>query len=311
MALGVEDVGHRVVVRRIMGIRDNRPIFSDVLGRLSEAGETHLTVETAGGPVTVARSAIARAKRVPDKRALTATEALERVAAGGWPAPDLEDLGDWLLRAADGWTNRGNSALAIGDPGRPLAEAVDAVEEWYRVRGLRPGIMVPSPVGGRVVTELARRGWRPQPRVLVQTAALAAYARPEPEVRLDPAPSDGWLAVVAGRKGTLPAAARHILTAVPEVCFAHVNRRSGAPVAIARGAVADDGRWLGLSLIEVAPTHRRQGLGRAVMSALAGWGLGLGAERAYLQVEEHNTAAVALYESLGFTTHHTYETWNP
>ena len=47
MALGVEDVGHRVVVRRMLGIRDNRPIFSDVLGRLSEAGETHLTVQTA------------------------------------------------------------------------------------------------------------------------------------------------------------------------------------------------------------------------------------------------------------------------
>src|SRR5437667_10241864 len=143
VALGVEDVGHRVVVRRMLGIRDNRPIFSDVLGRLSEAGETHLTVQTADGPVTVARSAIARAKRVPGKRALTATEALERVAAAGWPAPATADLGDWLLRAADGWTNRGNSALAVGDPGRPLAEAVDAVEAWYHARGLPPGVMVP------------------------------------------------------------------------------------------------------------------------------------------------------------------------
>jgi len=311
MALGAGDVGHRVVVRRIVGVRDNRPIFSDVLGRLTEAGETHLTVQTSGGPVTVARSAIARAKRVPDKRALTATESLERVTAAGWPAPGLEHLGDWLLRAAGGWTNRGNSALAIGDPGRPLVEAVDAVEAWYHARGLRPGVMVPSPVGGRVAAELARRDWRPQPRVLVQAAELTAFARMEPEVRLDPAPSEAWLAVVAGRKGSLPAAARHILTAVPQVRFASVNRDDGALVATARGAVADDGHWLGVSLVEVASTHRRQGLGRAVTAALGAWALDLGAERAYLQVEEHNTAAVALYGSLGFTTHHTYQTWNP
>src|SRR5207245_11594125 len=86
----------------------------------------HLRVQTADGPVSVARSAIARAKRVPEKRALTATEAVERVAAAGWPAPATADPGDWLLRAADGWTNRGNSALAVGDPGRPLAEAAAA-----------------------------------------------------------------------------------------------------------------------------------------------------------------------------------------
>jgi ribosomal protein S18 acetylase RimI-like enzyme len=34
-----------------------------------------------------------------------------------------------------------------------------------------------------------------------------------------------------------------------------------------------------------------------------------GATRAYLQVEERNTAAVAMYAGLGFTTHHAYVTW--
>jgi N-acetylglutamate synthase len=41
---------------------------------------------------------------------------------------------------------------------------------------------------------------------------------------------------------------------------------------------------------------------------MALWAMQHGATRAYLQVEERNTAAVALYQRLSFTTHHTYLT---
>src|SRR5439155_19916610 len=130
IVLGTEDLGYRVVVRRIIGIRDNRPIYGDLLGELVDVSETQITVRTRAGAVTVDRTAVTAAKRVPDRRRPSATEALERVAAEGWPAPDQQTLGDWLLRAAAGWTNRANSALAVGDPGRPLPDAVDAVVRW-------------------------------------------------------------------------------------------------------------------------------------------------------------------------------------
>jgi ribosomal protein S18 acetylase RimI-like enzyme len=45
-----------------------------------------------------------------------------------------------------------------------------------------------------------------------------------------------------------------------------------------------------------------------VVGALAAWGHSLGAERAFLQVEQRNAPAVALYRKLGFGTHHTYRT---
>jgi ribosomal protein S18 acetylase RimI-like enzyme len=64
--------------------------------------------------------------------------------------------------------------------------------------------------------------------------------------------------------------------------------------------------WLGLSLIEVAPAVRGKGLARHMMGALAGWALEVGASRAYLQVDESNTVAIALYERIGFSTHHRY-----
>lgn len=72
--LGEQDVGHRVVVRRFVGVRDDRPLFSDVLGELVELTETELTVRTADGPVRVPRNRVHRAKRVPPARRARAVD---------------------------------------------------------------------------------------------------------------------------------------------------------------------------------------------------------------------------------------------
>ncbi len=66
---------------------------------------------------------------------------LERMAAAHWRGTEEEWLGDWLLRAAEGFTGRANSALPLGDPGLPLDEALAAVTQWYRARGLPPMIV--------------------------------------------------------------------------------------------------------------------------------------------------------------------------
>jgi GNAT superfamily N-acetyltransferase len=293
------------------------------LGELVDLTETDLTVRTVERLVRVPRAEITHAKRVPDRRRPTATEALERVAAAGWPAPEQAHLGEWLLRAAEGWTARGNSALPIGDPGRTLSEAVDAVEAWYRARALPPKITVPDPVGGRLTVELTRRGWKPAAPTLVQTADLtdvAAAVGSEPVIRLDAAPPEGWFAAVAGYKGAFPDAARRIVTGVPLARYAGFYAADGSPIAVGRGVIAEreagravmadrPGRWLGISLVTVDPAHRRRGLGRAIVGSLGRWAAEAGAVRAYLQVEERNTAAIASYARLGFTTHHAYVTW--
>ncbi|MDQ7910505.1 GNAT family N-acetyltransferase [Phytohabitans sp. ZYX-F-186] len=307
-----QDVGHRVVVRRIVGVRNDRPLYSDALGELVEITETDLTIATSKGPLRVPLDEIHRAKRVPPTRRPNAADvvALELAANEAWPAPVQDRLGGWLLRAADGWTGRGNSALPVGDPDRPLEAAIDAVERWYRARGAQPLVNTPLPLAAPVAAALDARGWTARPLTLVQTAPLRSVLDATPSrarVELTRTPSDAWLTVAAGRKGGLPDAARHILTAVRQVRFAHVYGESGDLLATGRGTITG-GHWLGLALIEVVPEARRGGLAQDVVGALARWAAEAGASRAFLQVEERNTAAVALYAKLGFSTHHSYLT---
>lgn len=68
--LGPHDIGHRVVVRRVVGRRAGRPLMTDVLGVLTALTDTQLTVDTErAGPLTIDRAAVVAAKRVPPKPA--------------------------------------------------------------------------------------------------------------------------------------------------------------------------------------------------------------------------------------------------
>jgi len=311
-----QDVGHRVVVRRIVGVRHDRPLYSDALGELVDLTETELTIATDKGTLRVPLREVHRAKRVPATRRPPAADvvALELAANDAWPAPIQARLGGWILRAAENWTGRANSALAVGDPDRTLEAAIDAVVQWYEAHGQRPLVNAPMPLAAPVSAALDARGWTARPLTLVQTAPVAPLlseigARADlPPVELADTPNDEWFAMVAEHKGALPEAAVRVLTGVPDLVFAQVHDANGDLLAVARGAVTGPERWLGLSLLQTVPRARRQGLGRHVVRALAQWATQRGATRAYLQVQERNTAAVALYGRIGFGTHHTYLT---
>jgi N-acetylglutamate synthase len=308
-----QDVGHRVVVRRIVGVSQDRPLFTDALGELVELTETDLTLATEHGTLRVPLRDVHRAKRVPAARRPPARDvvALELAANDAWPAPVQARLGSWILRSADGWTGRANSALAVGDPDRTLEEAIDGVVAWYAQRDRPALINAPMPLAAPVNQALDQRGWGTRPLTLFQTGPLPT-SRPErrdlPVVELADTPADDWYEMVAEHKGTLPPAAVRILTGVPETVFAQVRDDGGALLAVARGTVTGPARWHGIGLLQTAPQARRQGLAQHVLQAMAQWARQRGSTAAFLQVEERNTAAVTLYQRLGFSTHHTYLT---
>lgn len=245
----------------------------------------------------------------------TITE-LERMAATHWRGTEEQWLGDWLLRAAGGFTGRANSALPLGEPSLPLDEALAAVIKWYHARGLPPMIVVPvaleadSP-GQALDDHLAKRNWSTRPGtafVMVADLPLAgrrgACLPATGAVQVADEPDDDWAAMYHYRgQDDLPPIARMVLTSAERQSF--VSIRSGDEVlAIARLSLSDG--WAGITAVEVNPAHRRQGLGTAITAAACREAACHGTSNVFLQVEVTNAAARALYERLGFRYSHRY-----
>lgn len=238
--------------------------------------------------------------------------ALDRLADRGWPAIEREGLEGWTLRAASGVTNRPNSVLTSG-PVDDLGAAVDAAERWYAARSL-PAVFQVSPASSpELGGVLSERGYREhsQTDILVAdretVAAAPATAAP---VRIADHPDDAWLDTwwsVDGRGGAAErAAAARILRGGPALYAAHGD--PAAPDAVARLAVVD--RWGGLFAVATRPSARRRGLARALVQALATASAEHGVDGLWLQVLAGNTAAHALYASLGFRPASRYAYWS-
>jgi GNAT superfamily N-acetyltransferase len=88
--------------------------------------------------------------------------------------------------------------------------------------------------------------------------------------------------------------------------FASV-RVGGATVAV--GAASFAGHWCGVHAMRTLPAWRRRGHAQAIVAALAQEARERGFTQVFLQVEQSNTAAQALYARLGFTTAWGYAYW--
>ena len=315
----VPAVGRRVSVRRRVpgGL-------SDVVGELVEADDTHLVVRRRDGHlVDIAAADFVSGRVVPPatQRLRTAADVsvltLERVAAHGWRPLEQEALGQWQLRAGAGFTGRANSVLPLGEPDRPLAQALDAVRTWYRDRHLTPLIQVPLPLLAELDAALGDDGWTAANPVVVMVGDVAAaLLATQSQLSLRPdnvsvtssvatEPDDDWMRLYHYRGTALPAAARDVLVNVEQPLFVTTRDADGRPVAVARAAIT--GPWVGVTAVTVDPSVRRRGVGTATMRDVLAESGRRGARHVYLQVAQENEAARTMYGALGFTDHHRYQ----
>ncbi|MGW7095230.1 GNAT family N-acetyltransferase [Streptomyces sp. NPDC054874] len=320
------DVGKRVSVRRRMDGGGTGAQFTDVVGVLTSWNNDVLSItRKSGESVHIVESSLVAGKVVPAAPARRRGPAasfgeLASVTARAWQPVESEALGDWRLRAAGGFTRRANSALPLGDPGLPVGEALGRVRDWYEERGLPAYVQTATGAEGTqelLCAELERHGWRREVSAEVRIAALAPVGDLEADVRavrLTREPDAAWLARYQRFSTPGPHVLR-VLGSGPSVWFATVAGYTGdtaapdtdpaaPPAAIGRCVV--DGRWAGFMAVEVAPEQRRRGLATTVMAALARRALDEGASAAWLQVEEDNEGARALYDGMGFAAHHSY-----
>ena len=182
--------------------------------------------------------------------------------------------------------------------------AIDRVEAFARRHGIHVGIQV-SPVSlhRTLMAELDRRGWGTRWPVLVLAAAREDSEWSDLELgsslkRVDQATPE-WLAAWARCEPGRDVEA-HAGTVFPLLAGrATFARLDDLAVGI---AVEADG-LVGLFCLAVEPARRREGLGTALVRTLLA---GSRASVAYLQVDERNAPAVALYQRLGFVEAYRY-----
>ena len=298
-SLGPHCVGTRVVIRRVLRGStgpSGGPALTDVLGVMESWGGGVTTIRSDAGLVSIEIADIVAGKPVPPRPSVLSrlsAELMERRALASWPAAEVVELGDWVLRASGGYSARANSVLAIGSP-QPLP----AVEAFYAARGLPAWAQVVA--GSPLVALLEDAGWvaaRPgEADSLFQVASVARALRS--------AGSPPLGATFSARAWPdTPDPARTIMEGPAEVGFLSIGSRARGRIAVTSHGVDV---WAAITDVWVSPEARRQRLGYAVMAALLDWAAERGAGTAYLQVRGDNPSALALYAKLGFVTHHTY-----
>ncbi|KIU14913.1 N-acetylglutamate synthase, CG3035 family [Mycolicibacterium llatzerense] len=258
--------------------------FTDVVGHI-EALSPFVVVRTKSGErVEISPTDVMSVRELSHAPVRNSEiRAVEHAAALAWPGTRQQWIDGWLLRAG-GPTKRTNSAV-------PLLfssdlTALPAIADWYAALGLEPWMALPERL-----LPVRTEGVEPN-RVL--TLALSGGS----DAALPSQPDDQWLRIHGADVSA------EVLSAVVdgEVAFATVD-----DVAIGRVAVttAPGGRvWAGLSDVVVLESEHRRGLGRAVCAGMLAWAAGRGATHAYVRVQDDNTAAIALAESMGFRLHH-------
>lgn len=314
-------VGRRVVVRHRRPPGSHPPL-TDVVGTVVALDDTSVTVDTVRGEVVVARADFVVVKEVPPApvrrgrphQAIGATD-LERVMSDGWRAVEEEWQEGWLLRASSGFTHRGNSVLPLGEPGGTLDAAIGSAERWYAARDLPSKWQLPLPPGGGAAegalgAQLLDRGYTVRLPTLVMTGASsdvssqAALTDSSVPVTVDASLTMPWLEAYARQRTIVPGVTEQLLTSSAGQFFASVADQDGRLVAVARMSVHPG--WCGLQALWVDPDRRGRGTGRTLVQALATLARENAMPSMFLQVEQDNDAAIELYRSVGFTTHHTY-----
>ncbi len=299
-------IGARVVVRYLLPPGSSHKL-TDVVGRLTAAGPRAVTVESKSGPVEVMLDLIVAVKVIPERPVRNRDiRNAEYAAAHGWPGLEQQWIDGWLARAGDRLTSRANSAVPLEPGASTSAATMRRLLDWYADRDLPAVLHLPDRIAA--LPSAGPSAWVTEQETVFLTAPTDLITGPNCTLEVSDVPSGPWLAMY-------PRAAEHrsgavVLGAVidGQVGFGSLVR-DGRPVGIVRAAVTtalDHTVWAGLSSIEVAAAHRRQGYGEGLVREMAAWSAALGATQIYLQVVATNEPALRLYRRLGFTEHHRY-----
>lgn len=232
---------------------------------------------------------------------------IELLADAAWPAAHQEALGPWILRATGGSGRRLNSVftatrerISREEAGRLVGEA----ERRYAARRQKAVFQLSAATNAEGLDEyLAGRGYVVDGVSEVWTVGLSSSSSASGEVMLSDHADQAWLDCAVEPGDTRMLHARVIERISAPCCFAAVHL-DGAAIGCGM-AVSQEG-CAGIFCMATRASHRRRGIGSAVLRALLNWAAVRNDRGAYLQVMKENVAAQALYSGHGFRRAYDY-----
>jgi GNAT superfamily N-acetyltransferase len=228
---------------------------------------------------------------------------LFRAFEATWPPARLERIGPFTYREGAGGGSRVSAATLEG---ALFDAALDDIEARF-AQDARPALFQIRSGEDAFDAMLEQRGYRMFDPVACLTAPVERFAAPKPE--------DGYVGwpptaiqCEIWAEGGITAARVDVMRRAPEPKCSLLGRLGDMPAGTA--FVGLHGEIAVLHALEIARPARRQGLARAMMGLAADWARRNGATRLALQVNRDNTAALALYSSLGMEEagHYHYRT---
>jgi len=228
---------------------------------------------------------------------------IEAASRSIWSPDEQAEISGWSLGASGGYTRRLNSATAAGAP-ETSQEVGAAIAAWFAERSL-PTIVRVTPLMDEAVAIGAGAAWglrRADPTPVM----VKAMSGPLPDLGavdfIDPAAErfvDDLFDLNERDRRFLPQwagivsrlANRGVGLWVPGTGVGFVGVQDG--VGCVYSIAVDQG-------------HRRSGVATRLMAAAETWAARRGAELMALQVVGTNTAAIALYEHLGYRKAYEY-----
>lgn len=232
----------------------------------------------------------------------------EELSMNAFPAIKTQLHDGWILRFANGYTNRANSVNPLYHETLPVEEKLGFCEDIYSSEGLPTVYKITPRSAGVLDGILDTRGYEKVTPTNIMIKKLPTHALSESGAvitdKINTKWQDSYFRLNGVKDDFIIKTGKAIQDRIinKTIC-ASIEERD---VIAACGLCVVERGYAGLFDITVGSDFRRRGLGFDICSSLLAEASRSGAKFAYLQVVVSNEPAVALYRKLGFEFYYQY-----
>ena len=232
---------------------------------------------------------------------------LEELSLNAHPSLRTMFYDGWVLRFADGYTNRANSVNMLYSSQRPLADKIDFCESVYSRQAL-PTVFKVTPISISIDNILAERGYSVvTPTNLMIMDIPKSFSSSFNSSAVSEGINEDWqnnyFRLNQTNAQKIPVAKQiqsNIMNCVLTAILSDENDEAACGLCVVEQGYA------GIYDVIVSSQSRRKGYGCDICTSLLSNAIKYGAKEAYLQVVADNAGAIELYEKLGFTDMYQY-----